>query len=441
MLSDFAQIHSAYPAVIVKPTTINELKRALRQYSTLPITIAGSQCSQGGQTLLDGSLHIDLKNFNRILHLDINTQLITVQSGATWHQIFKEIDQYNLSVSEMQSYSNFTVGGSVSVNCHGRGFIYGTVADSVTHLKLMTALGHIIEANREHNYDLFRAVVGGYGGVALILEVTLRLTLNCRIRRQIEVISPESLDLYYRQIVQRPDLVFYNANIYPTRTDRVVNICWVTTDQALTVTSRLQPQKRVYPYELIGEQLLRLSDTSKKIRSLLEPKLLSQPQVVWKNYEMTYDTQSLQPLTKILTTTILQEYFVPLPDVVVFLQDMWRVLKLYHVNVINVSLRYVKKTSVPILNYAPEDRIAVVLYINIVKMASSLRWSEKWTHILTQLALNCQGSFYLPYLLLATPQQFQQAYPQFRDYLHVKAQYDPQGRLTNHLIRKYLSSV
>ena len=60
------------------------------------------------------------------LHSDPPT--ITVQAGATWEKLINYLDKFNLSVSEMQSYYNFTVGGSISVNCHGRGLLYGTLA-------------------------------------------------------------------------------------------------------------------------------------------------------------------------------------------------------------------------------------------------------------------------------------------------------------------------
>jgi hypothetical protein len=39
-----------------------------------------------------------------------------VQAGTRWRQIQKHIDAANLSVEIMQSYANFTVDGSLSVN-------------------------------------------------------------------------------------------------------------------------------------------------------------------------------------------------------------------------------------------------------------------------------------------------------------------------------------
>jgi FAD/FMN-containing dehydrogenase len=436
---DFAHIHVAQPNFIIKPQSLEEIRNAILKTPHLAISIAGSQCSHGGQTLYDRSLHFDMKAYNLIINLDVKRKLITVQSGVTWNQIIKYIDPHDLSVSEMQSYSNFSVGGSVSVNCHGRGNIYGSLGDSITNLKLILANGNIINANLHLNQDLFKAVIGGYGGLAIILEVTLRLTDNFRIRRRVEVISTNSLVRYY-QGFKSNDIVLYNANIYPLNQNQIVNVYWIKARDSdpLTIRDRIQRPKKLYLSQMLGEQALRISDFCKRLRSVIEPQLLLREQVVWKNYEMTYDTKALEPLTKIVTTTVLQEYFVPISKIEIFLEQFWVVMKLYRVNLINVSLRYVKKTDIPILNYAPGDRIAVVIYLNFVNNDGGYQRTRQWTQDLIELSLQLCGSFYLPYLQMATVAQFQKAYPQWKQYLNIKKKYDPMNRFRNQMLENYL---
>jgi len=74
----------------------------------------------GGQTSFTDSMHLDLSQFNQILNFDRENKLITVQTGISWRKVIEFIDQYDLSVMVMQSYADFTVGGSLSVNAHGR---------------------------------------------------------------------------------------------------------------------------------------------------------------------------------------------------------------------------------------------------------------------------------------------------------------------------------
>jgi FAD/FMN-containing dehydrogenase len=72
----------------------------------------------------------------------------------------------------MQSSSDFTVGGSVSVNCHGWPHGNPPIADSVHSLRLVTTL-EVIVYDRQQISELFRHVLGGYGLFGVITEVTL----------------------------------------------------------------------------------------------------------------------------------------------------------------------------------------------------------------------------------------------------------------------------
>ncbi len=74
----------------------------------------------GGQIGSEDSLHIDMRGLNRILEFNPKEKTIRVQAGIRWRDIQKFIDPHHLSIKIMQTYSNFTVGGSLSVNSHGR---------------------------------------------------------------------------------------------------------------------------------------------------------------------------------------------------------------------------------------------------------------------------------------------------------------------------------
>ena len=81
---------------------------------------------------------------------------------------------------------------------------------------------------------------------------------------------------------------------------------------------------------------------------------------------MSHDANSLQLLYKFPTTTVLQEYFVSIYEVENFLKIFWRIINHYKVNLLNLSLRYIKELKIkPFLNYAGDsDCASIVLYIN-----------------------------------------------------------------------------
>jgi FAD binding domain len=96
---------------------LRELLEHARQ-SKLRIAIAGARHSMGGQTLFPGGIQINMLPYHR-LDLDECKNLLHVQAGALWSDIIPFLDKQGRSVAVMQSNSSFSVGGSLSVNCHG----------------------------------------------------------------------------------------------------------------------------------------------------------------------------------------------------------------------------------------------------------------------------------------------------------------------------------
>ena len=119
VIYDISQLNPVTVDEIVAPATTDEIVAAVKRYAG-PISIGGSRHSMGGQTAAPGGLQIDMRRFDRIIAFDSAAKTITVQAGIRWRQILQRIDSANLSVEIMQSYANFTVGGSLSVNAHGR---------------------------------------------------------------------------------------------------------------------------------------------------------------------------------------------------------------------------------------------------------------------------------------------------------------------------------
>ena len=140
------------------------------------ISVAGMQHSQGGHTYYPNGIVIDMKNYDKILDYNPNEKTITVQSGATWEEIQKKINPDHLSIRVMQSQNIFTVGGSISVNAHGRDIRYGSLIDNVESFRLLTPEAKIINVSRTENSKLFPLVIGGYGLFGIILDVTIHLT-------------------------------------------------------------------------------------------------------------------------------------------------------------------------------------------------------------------------------------------------------------------------
>lgn len=129
----------------------------------MKISLAGVRHSQGGQSYATNGIVLDMTSYSRVLHLNSSTRIITVESGATWEHVQAAANQVNLAVEVMQSSNIFTIGGSLSVNAHGRDPHYGSMIDSTVGFRLLTYDGIVKNVSRQENSQLFDLVIGGYG--------------------------------------------------------------------------------------------------------------------------------------------------------------------------------------------------------------------------------------------------------------------------------------
>ena len=110
-------------------------------------------------------------------------------------------------------------------------------------------------------------------------------------------------------------------------------------------------------------------------------------------------------------------------------------------NLQNVTLRYVAGNDRAALSYAPEEAIAVVLYINVALDPVSLETSASWTRDLVDLALQHGGRYYLAYQRWPSVEQLRRSYPEIDAFLKVKREFDPEGRFRHQFYTHYFEDT
>ncbi len=228
---DFACIHKVKNMTIFEPKNIDELIYFLKN-NKKHISIAGSKYSHGGNTLIEDGVQIDMSNFNNIIY-DKETTLVEVEAGTIWKDVILHLAKYKRTISEMQSYYNFSVGGSVSVNCHGRGVKYGSISDTILSISVITPNGQIINCdfknNDRDNIDLFNGIIGGYGLIGIIYKVIFITEPNDKLCLKINKYSLEELPILINKIINNKKLVFWNANLYPSSKNLLYSYEWEKT--------------------------------------------------------------------------------------------------------------------------------------------------------------------------------------------------------------------
>jgi FAD/FMN-containing dehydrogenase len=438
VISDVSRLNPVTVHHVLVPTTTEEIRDAVARHAG-PISIGGSRHSMGGQIAAPGGLHIDMRRFDRILEFDPIGKTITVQAGTRWRQIQSHIDSVNLSVKVMQSYANFTVGGSLSVNAHGRYVGYGPLVNSVRAIKIVIANGEIVEASPIVRSEVFYGAIGGYGGIGVITEVTLELAENIPVRRYHLAMPVEQYKQFFIDRIQNSRaVVFHNADLYPDDYETVRAISYVDTGDRPTESRRLIEEDRSYVLERLAAWVVSELPFGKKIRrDVIDPLRLRHRRVVWRNYEASRDVDELEPTSRSASTYVLQEYFIPVERFDEFVPAMREVLRRNGINVLNVSIRHASADTSTLLNWAAREVFAFVIYYKQKTDTASQRAVGEWSRELIDAALRSGGSYYLPYQLHATREQFLAAYPRAQRYFALKARLDPANKFRNLLIDKY----
>jgi FAD/FMN-containing dehydrogenase len=438
VVHDVTQLNPIHVGAVITPTTTQEIIASVQRHNG-PISVGGARHSMGGQIATAGALHIDMRGFDKILAFSRSEKTITVQAGARWRQIQERIDPANLSVSIMQTYANFTVGGSLSVNVHGRYVARGPLILSVKSLKVVLADGSVVEASPVQNADVFNGVIGGYGGLGVITEATFELTDNVKVKRQDRTMPIAEYGPYFLDHVRASSAaVFHNADIYLNAYNMVHAVTYATTDEPLTGVDRLVPGNKSYGLDRFVYWVVSEWPLGKAIRQhVVDPALFRSESVTWRNYEASYDTAELEPASRATSTYVLEEYFVPVTRFDEFVPRMREVFTRHDVNILNVSIRYATQDPGSLLAWARTDVFAFVIYYKQSTSAAAQDEVGVWTRELIDAALSVGGSYYLPYQLHATEAQFLRAYPRASEFFALKRRLDPTNKFRNELWNKY----
>jgi FAD/FMN-containing dehydrogenase len=406
----------------------------------MPVSIAGSRHSMGGHTIAKGGIVINMLPFRRI-QLDPERRIARVGAGARWFEVLEVLNAHGLSVAVMQSNNDFSVGGSISVNCHGWQCRKPPISSSVEAFRILLADGAIVRCSREERAELFSLALGGYGLFGVILEVDLRVVPNERYRVERFLTTPgEYAALFDRAVRQRSDagMAYGRLSIAP---EKLLTEATLHVFRRETVTGPLVSQARYPDSQALTRAFVRGeegSDYGKSLRWRVEQsvlplifpvfidrnELLGQPATVFENRSAG-------------STDILHEYFIP-PDRFEFFVTALRAAVVQHrADLLNVTVRDVEADPDTFLRYADRPMLALVLYFTQPRTPDGEVAMEALTRTLVTAALRAGGRHYLPYRLHATTEQLDAAYPQARRFFDLKRTYDPHEVFRNAFYERY----
>ena len=447
-LTDARRICSAQVESIYAPRTIAGIREVLDQATRAgkKICMFGTRHNLGGHAFADDAVTLDLTRFRRVLAFDPREKRITVESGISWEKVQDTINDSGLAVKAMQSDNNFTVGGSLSSNAHGRDLYASTVIDSVLGFRIMLADGSIVHASRTENADLFSIAIGGYGLFGIILEVDLELVDNCVYQQSSELISMSELgDYFAEKVMGDPQARLFIGRPSIARRgflQETIVTKWSETPARPRNIFRLGHERNVRRDRFLFA-LSRRYGWGKTLRWHAEKFLSLHPPgggFVSRNNAMRPPVSAIKMFDYDSPgdTDAIQEFFIPVPRFLAFMDEAREAVLRAQPNLLGLTIRYVKPDLESVLSYAPrEGALAAVLYINEELSPAGRARSDALTNELMRLAVRQGGTFYLTYCRAVDLDDLRRAYPKIDSFFLQKQRFDPEGCFSSRFFEYY----
>jgi FAD/FMN-containing dehydrogenase len=408
------------------------------------ISVAGLQHSQGGHTYYRGGVVLDMRSFNKILEIDKEAKTVKVESGASWEDVQEAVKEDGLALKVTQSQSIFTIGGSLSVNAHGRDIRFGPMAGTVKEMTVLTPAGEIKTVTREDSAEWMKYMFGGYGLFGVILDVTLELTEDEVYTIHTEELKTDEYESYFTKLLNHDDTAMHYARV-SVAPGTFLDEMYVVDYNHTGKQDRAVPLK-----EEKGARMGKLAMDIGRQGGVWEDlfwsnqKLMARSQNgknITRNNVMRGNSAFME-FTKPGRVEVLQEFFVPVNQYGEYMEDLKNLLPASDqgedFKIHNITVRYAAKDSKTSLNYAKEDMLGLVVLIqhglSEEQIADAEAIIQKWT----SLTLEHGGTYYLPYYHYQTKEQFREAYPEWEQFQVEKLKRDPNEVFQNLFYDYYL---
>ena len=178
-------VEKGRPDLVVFPHTTAEVSQIVRTASRHQIPIVGRGAGtglSGGALARSGGLMIVFARMNKILEIDIPNRRAVVQPGVVNLDITRAVEHAGLYFApDPSSQKSCTIGGNVAENAGGpHTLAYGVTSNHIAALEIVLPDGEVARIGSVQGdptgYDLCGLFVGSEGTLALVTEITVKLS-------------------------------------------------------------------------------------------------------------------------------------------------------------------------------------------------------------------------------------------------------------------------
>jgi decaprenylphospho-beta-D-ribofuranose 2-oxidase len=180
-----------------RPSTVDGVRDVLdaARGQGVGVVPRGAGQSYGDAALLPEGVVLDLSRMRRILAWDPETGVIDVEPGVTIAELWRYVLGDGWWPPVVTGTMAASVGGGLAMNVHGKNnWVRGTLGAHCPELDLVLPSGELRTLRPERDDELFRAVVGGFGQLGVVVRARLAMK---RVRSgllEVEAVAGRDLD-------------------------------------------------------------------------------------------------------------------------------------------------------------------------------------------------------------------------------------------------------
>ncbi len=447
-----SRLNESRPRAVATPRSIVEaiaiVRLALRRGETM--AIAGGRHAMGGQQFAAGALLLDTTGLDRVIAFDRQRGLVEVEAGIQWPALHAALARAQSGDSGRWTFrqkqtgaDNFTLGGSLSANIHGRGLAMPPFVEDVEAFTLIDAFGEVHRCSRIENPERFALGVGGYGLFGAVLTVTLRLAGRQHVERVVQLCDAASLLPILQKHIDEGCLYGDFQFAIDASDDGFLDRGIVSCYRPVAGGGMLpRGQRSLSRHE--WQRLLWLAHRDKRAAfdTFASFYLSTSGQRYGSDdhqlgYYLDGYHASLDQRLGHCGSEVIGELYVPRAKLVEFLRAAACDLRRHRVDVVYGTVRLIERDTQTFLPWARDAYACVVLNLHTPHDREGIARTSAAFRRLIDLAAALRGSFYLTSHRYASRAQVEACHPRFEQFLERKRQLDPRGVFDSDWHRHY----
>ncbi len=413
------------PQAIYIPSTENELIDLVKQchQTKQNIRVVGSGHSFTRLIETDDVL-ISLDKLEGLIAVDESALQATVWGGTKIKALGDYLAEAGMAQANLGDIDVQSIAGAISTGTHGSGTTLGSIATQVVGLRLVTANGEVMTCSETENRELFKMAQVSIGVLGIITQVTL------------QCVPAYTLDYQW----YKSDLQDLFDNLESLKQNRNFEFFWIphteiTLIKIMNMTDK--PSKPKSLFRRFNENIIengflwvlsawarQFPSHSKQVAKVIAS-LVSSGEDVTSSHE-TFATVRVVKFQEM-------EYNIPADHFVACLNEIKDCISKNNIEVhFPIECRFVASDDIP-LSPAYQRESAYIA----VHMFKGMAYQDYFAQI-EAIFRRYKGRPHWGKMHTATADELSQRYPQWADFMQMRAQLDPDGLFLNDYLRAYV---